>query len=222
MSMRMPMPDWPVFKWLLLLVPLALYGCGNSDAERAKELRTRLDEAQVRIGAQATRLARIERGLVAAGKITHHAGQRLQNATAKAAIQTRQIRTLQQQRRALMQDQQNLRQALVQYQAQAQQFNRERLAAAQNIEFLRQRVATLFAWSQRQSTDVEKARLDLASMQKKVTTTKKALAQAEISLTKANNRIEHLQQARRYLTDRLGACQVKARQSAKTPACPVS
>jgi len=205
-----------------MLAPLTLYGCGNSDVERAKELSTRLDEAQVRIDAQAASIARLERGLVAADEITRQARQRLQSATTKAATQIRQIRTLQQQGRSLIQDQQNLRQALTQYQALAQQFNRQRLAAGQQIVFLRQRMATLFAWSQRQLADAKKAHLDLASMQKQVTAANIALAQAENSLTKANNRIEHLQRARRYLTDKLGACQVKARQAAKAPACPAS
>jgi len=213
--------SWSNSKWLIFAIPLALYGCGESSAEQAaQELRTRMDEAQVQIEAQAARMARLERALATASTITRLAGQRLRDANSALSSRTQQLKTLQQQRQALLQEQQNLRQALGQNQALAQRFNQQLLQIGQQNDFLRQRLDALMAEIRRQSSGTFKQTHALAVAQKKLVQLTAERAQSEASLAQTKNRIDHLQRARRYLSDKLTTCQLQASQATNPTLCP--
>ncbi len=170
--------SWSNCKWLILLLPLVLSGCWEQDTDQAREIRTRMDEAQVRIEAQAVQIARLERTLSAAVKDARQAKQRQQALRSTLASRSQQLNALQQQRQALQQqrqalqqqrqalllDQRNLRQALANSNATTRNFNQQLLFAGQQIRFLRERVNTLDAWIRQQANQTQTQARELARL----------------------------------------------------------
>ncbi len=217
-------------KWLLLILPLVIAGCSDEAAERARELQTRLDEAQVHIEAQVAHSAILERRLIAAVKSSRHADQQIPALRKTLGSHVQQLNTLQKQRQALLQDQQHLRQALAQAHATTRQLNQNLLLASQQNQALHHRINALDAWIRQQSTaahsqakELGKLRTSLENIQSKRDNTHNTLAlratelaeqvkQLNQSLGQANQnietletRIENSKRARAYLTDKLAA-----------------
>jgi len=163
--------SWSNCKWLILVLPLALSGCWEQDTDQAREIRTRMDEAQVRIEAQAAQIARLERTLSAAVKDARQAQQRQQALRSTLASRSQQLNALQQQRQALQQqrqalllDQRNLRQALAISNATTRNFNQQLLLAGQQIRFLKERVNTLDALIRQQANQTQTQARELARL----------------------------------------------------------
>jgi chromosome segregation ATPase len=218
------------YKWVLLILPLAITGCSDEAAKQARELQARLDEAHVRIEAQAAHSAGVERRLIAALKSSRRADQQIPVLQKTLGTRTQQLNALQKQRQALIQDQQHLRRALTQAHASTRQLNQHLLLASQQNQALHHRVNALDTWIRQQSAgalsqskELEKLRTNLeitrtkrdhlhntlalraTELAEQVKQLNQNLGQATQNIEMLETRIEDSKRARAYLTDKLAA-----------------
>ncbi len=195
--------SWSKCKWLIAALPLILSGCGNQDTDRARELQTRMDEAQVQVEAQAARIASLERTLAVAVKASREADSRRRALSKEQLARARQVKILQQQRQALLLDQRNLRQALGVSNAALRRTNQQLLFVGQQNRFLQQRVNTLDLWLRQQSALAQAQYMELAALREARKLADAPGQKLDADTAKRGSRMNHMQYNRKAVAEKI-------------------